>query len=290
LDYMNANYFGAPSYLKVDPITKQPSSTGRPVIFYFFCEECFVNPVPNWGQIWGNVRAHVQPYANGNGLFIFRNAPGFTHTESDGAFAWVNRYGTDTTDPYGLVYLDNFYDTSITGTNRNLLTWGGAWKGYDETNAAWKPTPPRIYGQQCGKTWIQTFNQVTNNSDYGINYQLPFMGVVTWNDYEEGTSIESGIDNCLSLSASVAGNTLSWSLNFSSAQGSESTVNSYIVYDSTDGENLTKKAELLPGTHAVDLRSLNLSIGKHTFYVKAVGLASILNHLSNGASYNNRKK
>ena len=35
---------------------------------------------------------------------LVRNAPGFTHTESDGAFAWINRYGTETSDPFGLVW------------------------------------------------------------------------------------------------------------------------------------------------------------------------------------------
>jgi len=285
LDDMNLKYFGAASYLKVDPVTKAPSSSGRPVIFYFFCEECFINPVPNWGQIWGNVRAHVQPYANGNGLFIFRNAPGFTHVESDGAFAWVNRYGTETSDPFGLVYLDNFYDTSVTGTNRNLLTWGGAWKGYDETNAAWNPTPPRIYGQQCGKTWIQTFNQVTHNSNYGSSYQLPFMGVVTWNDYEEGTSIETGIGNCLSLTASVSGSTLSWTPSFSSPDGTESTVKNYTVYDSSDGQNLTTKASVASGTHSIDLNTLNLTPGNHTLFVQAVGLPSFQNHITDPVFY-----
>ncbi|MCU1284984.1 MAG: hypothetical protein JWO13_1334 [Acidobacteriales bacterium] len=286
LDDMNAKYFTAPAYLKVDKVTKQPSADGRPVVFYFFCEECFVNPVPNWGQIWGNVRAHVQPYAHGNGLFIFRNAPGFTHTESDGAFAWVNRYGTDSSDPYGLAYLDNFYDTSVTGSNSSLLTWGAAWKGFDETNAAWKPTPPRVYGQQCGNTWIQTFNQITNNANYGTSNQLPFFGVVTWNDYEEGTEVETGIDNCVSsLNATVVGSTLSWNPTFSSTAGSESTISGYIVYDSTDGQNLTSKSTLASGTHSINLSTLNLSQGNHTLFVQAVGLPSIQNHMSDPVAY-----
>ena len=56
---------------------------------------------------------------------------------------------------------------------------------------------------------------------------------MTWNDYEEGTEIESGIDNCLTLSASVAANTLQWTI-----IGNENTVDHYSVYISSDGENL----------------------------------------------------
>ena len=40
---------------------------------------------------------------------------------------------------------------------------------------------------------------------YNSGKQLPALQLVTWNDYEEGTEIESGIDNCFSLSASVSG-------------------------------------------------------------------------------------
>jgi hypothetical protein len=286
LDNMDANYFGSASYLKVDKVTKRKSVVGQPVIFYFFCEECFVNPVPNWNQIWHDVRVHTQPYAHGKGLFIFRNAPGFSHAEADGAFAWVNRYGTETSDPFGLAYLDNFYDTSVASANTALHTWGAAWKGFDDTNAAWNPTPPRVYRQQCGKTWIQTFKEMAHNGDYGANNQLPFLGVPTWNDYEEGTSIETGIDNCLTtLAASVSGTTLSWTPTFSSPDGSETTLSSYIIYDSTDGQNLTVKTTVAPGTHSIDLSTMNWSQGNHTLYVQAVGLPSVQNHLSAAVQY-----
>ena len=40
--------------------------------------------------------------------------------------------------------------------------------------------------------------------------RLDAVQVVTWHDYEEGTEIQSGIDNCLTLSASVNGSMLSW--------------------------------------------------------------------------------
>ncbi len=59
------------------------------------------------------------------------------------------------------------------------------------------------------------------------------MQLVTWNDYEEGTEIESGIDNCVSVSAAMAGNSLQWKI-----AGSEDTIDHYRVYVSSDGQNL----------------------------------------------------
>ena len=46
------------------------------------------------------------------------------------------------------------------------------------------------------------------NGLYNSGKQLPALQLVTWNDYEEGTEIESGISNCLTISASVSQATL----------------------------------------------------------------------------------
>lgn len=288
LDYANATYFQSNAYLRVNKKTMQVDPTGRPVVLYFICEECWSNPTPNWSQIWAQVRAHTNTYGSTTPqlYFVFRNSNGFTHTETDGAFAWVNWYGSS--DPYGFVYLDNYYDvaSSATHNNPNLITFGAAWKGFDENNAPWVSGAGRTIAQQCGNTWVQSFQQATHNNDFSTSYQLPFAGVVTWNDYEEGTQIETGIDNCLTLAASVSGSILSWQLNFSNASGSEATVHHYLVFDSTDGQNLTQVARLLPGTHSVDLKTLSLASGTtHKLYVKAVGQPSIQNKMSNVVSY-----
>ena len=282
LDYMNTSYFPSPAYLRIDGTTMKPQAGTRPVVFFFICESCFTNPAPNWGYIYGQLRQHVMTYTSGDPLiwFIFRNSGAFTHVESDGGFAWVNHYGSS--DTYGLLYLDNFYDTAL--KYPKLQPWGAAWKGFDNTNAPWKPTPS-ITGQQCGNTWVQTFGEMTHNNDYSASRQLPFLQVVTWNDYEEGTAIEMGIDNCMTLSASTDGTNLSWTTNFSSASGSENTVHHYQVYESPDGETLNAIATVPAGTKAIPMSSMSLAQGPHAFFVEAVGKASILNKMSAGVSY-----
>jgi hypothetical protein len=282
LDYMNANYFSSPAYLKVDSASMAPSATGRPVVLFFICEGCFTNPSPNWSLIWNSLRAHVQSYTTGSPLlwFIFRNAVGFTHTQTDGAFAWVNHYGSN--DPYGYVYLDDFYATSL--KYPNLETWGAAWKGFDNSNAPWNPSRS-VTPQQCGQTWLHTLSEETHNGNYGINHQLPFLGLVTWNDYDEGTEIEAGIDNCFSLSASLSNNVLSWTLTSADASASESTIDHYRVFDSADGQNLTELATLPPGSNSLDLSSVNLGSGDRTLYVQAVGKPGIHNLISNAVAY-----
>ena len=280
LDFMKSSYFGSNSYLKVDANMKV-SAAGRPVVFFFICEGCFSNPVPDWSAIWSNVAGHVQSYSGGAPLFIFENGSGFTHTQSDGAFAWTNWWGTS--DTYGFTYLDKFYDVSV--NYGALLTIGAAWKGFDDSHAPWVGASPRIIPQQCGNTFLQSIRQLTNNSDWGSSHPLPFLGVVTWNDYEEGTEIETGVGNCLSVGASVSGSTLSWKLYFSYSSGSESTVHHYVVYDSTGTGTLAPIATVSPGTHWLNLGKYSLARGKHVLYVQAVGQPSILNHISSGVVY-----
>jgi hypothetical protein len=279
LDSMNTNYFGASGYLKVDS-NNQISSSGRPVVEFFVCESCWSNPSPNWAQIWNDLRSHVQNYSNGNPIFLFENAGGFTHGNTDGGFAWVNWYGSN--DPYGLIYLDNFYDTAK--LYPGLLPFGAAWKGFDNSNAPWLVGPPTITGQQCGRTLSQTLQQISHNGDYGSTHPLPFMQVVTWNDYEEGTEVETGVDNCLTLTASISGTIMSWTPTFT-GNGSESTVAQYTVFASTNNSNLTPIGNYPPGTRSLDLSKFNFKRGTYTIYVKAIGVPFILNHMSGGVQY-----
>lgn len=275
IDYMDANYFNRASYLKVDPATQQPSSTGRPVLFFFICEECFTNPAPDWTSIWSQVREHGKTISQGEPLFVFRNPNAFVHTQADGGFAWM---GHSSTDPYGVNYSNYFYDQSV--KYPALQTWGAAWKGFDDSAASWGQN--RYVGQQCGRTWLQIFASAAK--DYNTSRQLPFLGVVTWNDYEEGTEIETGIDNCLSLSASVSGSTLSWAPSFSDASGSEETVARYVVYEGSS-DAINEVARVSSSTHTLDLKTLNLSPTVHTLYVQAVGKPSIKNTMSAGVTY-----
>ncbi|HEV7517569.1 MAG TPA: hypothetical protein VGR07_14815 [Thermoanaerobaculia bacterium] len=295
LDYANSNFFGSLSYLKV---------SNRPVVSFFLDEgnsdlaQCGGTTYPTcnlsggtcssrsdcWSKIWAAVNSHVQSYSHGDPLLIFRNSSGFSHTQSDGSFAWVSP--TDSTDPYGLAYLDRFYTAATSASHLAQLDMGGTWKGFDGTHNSWNNS---VMAQRCGRTWLDVIAKA--NSYYSASQQLPYILVSTWNDYEEGTEIETGIDNCYAVGAAIAGSTLSWSLAISSDQpnaatnATESTIDHYDVFDSADGENLTRVATAPRGARSVDLSTLPIGPGSRTLYVQAVGVPSILNKMSAGVSY-----
>ncbi len=69
---------------------------------------------------------------------------------------------------------------------------GAAWPGFNDTLAAWSRN--RHISARCGRTFDDSLRLWRRY--YSEQHPLPFLMIVTWNDYEEGTAIERGIDTC----------------------------------------------------------------------------------------------
>lgn len=250
LQYVEQNYFPSPAYLRIG---------GRPVVTNFDIDLSYAI---DWNAV--NASLATSP------AFLFQNNSGFAHVLSSGSYAWVIPSTTD----FGASYLKSFYatGTSFPGSE----TVGAAYKGFNDTLASWGSN--RIMSQQCGQTWLQTFSLI--NGLYNSSKPLSSLQLVTWNDYEEGTEIESGIDNCVSLTGSVASGSLQWSV-----KGSESTIDHYTTYVSADGQNLMPLTDLATGSRSVNLCSYALAPGKYSMFVQAVGKPSFRNFIAGPFSY-----
>jgi hypothetical protein len=250
LQYIEQNYFPSPAYMTIG---------GQPMVTNF-------GVATSYSIDWNTVNAALSTKP----VFIFQDNGGFSNTLSGGSYSWVK----PTAGNYGLDYLTSFYDTGLSFPSEN--TFGAGYKGFNDTLAAWGSN--RIMSQQCGQTWLQTFHEI--NGLYNSGQQLPDLQLVTWNDYEEGTEIESGIDNCLTLSGSVSGNSLQWKVN------GDSELDHYVAYISTDGENLMALSDnLQPGTTSLNLCSFSVPPGNYQLFVQAVGKPSMLNHITGAISY-----
>lgn len=250
LQYVEQNYFPSSAYLNIG---------GQPIVTNFNIDNQYS---VNWEQ--ANATLKTPP------RFLFQDNGGFTHSMSDGSYSWVMPWAGD----LGLGYLTSFYDTGM--SFGNLETMGATYKGFNDALASWGSG--RYMDQQCGQTWLKTFSQI--NGLYNQGRQLPYLQLVTWNDYEEGTEIESGIDPCFGLQASMSGSTLQWM-----PSGDESTIDHYTVYSSQDGQNLTDVADLGVGIHALEMCSVKLAAGNYQLYVQAVGKPSIANRMPQPVSY-----
>ena len=178
-------------------------------------------------------------------------------------------------DPYdiNIAYLDNFYGTSVLHPEK--ITFGTAYPGFNDTIAGWINN--RIMHRDCGRTWLASFARVAKF--YNTTRQLSRLQTATWNDYDEGSEHETGIDNCLSVPAWTSGNTLYWTLQ---GEGPPESVSYFRIFISLDGSNLMKLADVSGSSRSLSLSSWPLSTSTtYKLFVKAIGKPSIQNKISN---------
>jgi hypothetical protein len=204
--------------------------------------------------------------------WIFENAGAFTNQYTIGAYGWLSPKDPLQQGYEGLDYTQYFLQ--IAGQHQSKRNWASTWKGFNDEVANWAPPGGRHIQQLCGKTWLDSWSAVRAYTD-----RLDAVQAVTWHDYEEGTEIQSGIDNCLSVSASVNGSTLVWTV------PSESTLDHYTAYISADGVNLMSLGDFYVGTHTLDLSQFNFAPGSYQVFVQAIGKPSIKNQMSPAAVY-----
>lgn len=247
LGYVEKNFETSPAYLRVN---------GRPLVTSFGLEKREID--------WARVRAA----ARNNPLFVFRNSGGFKQQESDGAFSWVAPETVSASDPMATAYLNRFNAAGLSSGGKLIIA--SAYKGFDDSAASWGKG--KRIAENCGETWLDTFDVI--NRAYSTRNQLPFLLIPTWNDYEEGTDIEPGIENCVSIKAELHGTKLEWKLN-----GSPKTIDHYTIYASADGRSLTPLVDVNAQSDDYDLKRARVPAGTRQIYLQAVGKPSMRNHL-----------
>lgn len=163
---------------------------GRPVIFIF----------PKGGRTdWNRVREVTNQW-NPPPLLIHEYATGPSEKAFDGFFAWINpgkKGWTPDGSNWGEDYLRDFYRAMQT-TYANKIAVGAAWAGFDDRKASWGLG--RYMSQRCGATFADTMK--LHREYFPTGRPLPFLLVATWNDYEENTAIERGLEKCKPASGS----------------------------------------------------------------------------------------
>ena len=251
LDYAAQHFEGSPAYLRFE---------GRPAIFFFGLETFPID--------WRRVRRALPL----NPLLFFRNSPTFANPDADGAYAWLAPETVAAADPMATQYLERFYSKA---QHSDKIAMGSAYKGFNDSEANWGKG--RTIDQQCGQTWLATFAEVGHF--YSARHQLPALIIPTWNDYEEGTEIESGIDNCVGVRASIEGGKLLWSIS-----GRDNTVDHFVIL-AEQSSQWTSVTELSSSSHSIQIRELPLPAATTAVCVQAVGKASLLNHFSEPIRY-----
>ncbi len=244
-----------------------------------------------WPQVAGP-NLSGQFYVNGsNGGWTFAAIPSGNPDDCSTGLnvpGCMQFYWNQTAPPTGhgsYEYLKDFYQQAH--NNSSKLAFGELFKGFDWSNALWD-TAAKIIAQQCGQILVHSASY-TNSAQSPVLYvQTP-----TWNDYEEGTEVETGVDNCWRVqnaSYNQTQDTLTWQLNAVPGQqnfASESTVYGFTVWAATPTGVIQKVASAHPNDRTLSgLLHLVPVDGQFTqLYVEMVGMPLILNQMSNGTTF-----
>lgn len=157
---------------------------GRPVIFIF----------PHGGNTdWRELREQTDSW-NPQPLLLFEGRRMLDPDVFDGYYAWVNpgpKGWSHNGNQWGEAYLRNFYQRMKVQYPGKLVV-GGAWPGFNDKEASWGQN--RHMSERCGQTFLGTMRLA--QQFFPADHPLPFLLIETWNDYEEGTAIERGVEAC----------------------------------------------------------------------------------------------
>lgn len=216
---------------------------------------------------------------------VDENAGAITAAGLAGGYGWVQPLAWSSSNQLcwrgsncGAGYLASFYSTARAHLTK--LGMGVGYKGFDDTNAGWGSN--RVLAQQCGQVLIFTANQV-GNSGYSSSSQLQYWQIATWNDYEEATEVETGIDNCFTVSTPtlVTGN-LNWSMIISSIYADLSTVDSFSIYTGTGFPSTLYASGIAPNVNTFTAPTLTAG---QSVWIYMVGKPLMQNRLSGALSY-----
>jgi hypothetical protein len=142
---------------------------------------------------WNQVRQVTQGWPDPP-LLIYKDQSDKYPDAFDGFYAWVQPgkggWAPDGSN-WGEDYLNYFY-RNMKLHHSDKIAVGAVWPGFDDTRASWSRN--RHIANRCGKTFedgLKLFHRY-----YGAQNPPPYLLIETWNDYEEGTAVERGINEC----------------------------------------------------------------------------------------------
>ena len=289
LCYANATYFGTPGYVKVNPTTHAWATSTNPEVGFFPPSDTSL-----WNTAVSNLKAITanngwaasmcpsgEQQANGGLVFVDKDTTNVASSPYSGGGSWVgtsawpNQFLID--GPTGTYHEDLYSSCS---SNTSSFCEGSGKKGFDDNIGNFGSN--RVIAQECGQTWVQTLGKASHFTGSNLELHVP-----TWNDYDEGSEIETGIDNCYRINApTLVSSTVSWTMSTNDSTYAPLSGNGTIDHFAVWACDLNDKNCSLAGTTTPSTLSLNVSSlpsGSYHIWVQMVGVNSILNRMSPSA-------
>jgi hypothetical protein len=257
VQYVQSQYFPDPSY---------ELEAGQPILMFFGVDTA----------LGATAMAAVKSATGGKMVWVTEGPGTLSESWVDQCFDWTHDYhaGDVASDPYDLGGVAGFYSSVGASTKKAFGSMEAGFNGTLTKSVSW--SEGKYLPRGSGACLVQTAAKI----DAVIPANVTRMQWATWSDWEEGTEIESGVENDVAVTASVQGSTLSWST--TSGTGDESTLDHYEVYASVDGVRAADLGSVPVAAHSFDLGSASCLASGTTYrlQVVAVGRPCIRNHAS----------
>jgi hypothetical protein len=261
IHYCQTNYFTDSNY------EHEPASAGKPILMFFGVRNV----------VGGTGMATIKSDLGGNNMvWVEQGTSYLSESWEDESFQWTDSFnnGVNTSDPFNLSAVTSSYATIRNSGKKAFGAMCSQFNGTLTKSVSWS----------LGK-YLPGSNGVCEVQRAAvINAAIPAnmtrMQWATWSDWEEGTQVESGIENNVSVTAQMNTNLLSWTI----ASGDERTVDHYEIYTSSNSVTAAFLGSVGAGTHQTNLTQAGLAPGSYHFYVDAIGKPCIRDHLSQPVS------
>lgn len=260
IQYCQSQYFNDPNY------EREPLTNGLPILMFFGVRSA----------IGETTMAAVKAYTGGQMVWVEEGTAYLGESWEDECFEWTDCLdnGVNPSDPFNLSAVTSDYPTIGSSGKKAFGAMCGRFNGTLTKSVSWsmgKYLP-------CDNGVCVVERAASINS--AIPGNMTRMQWPTWSDWEEGTQVESGIENNFTLTGQVNGsNVLSWTIS-----GDERTVDHYEIYASTNGVNAAFLGSAPTGVHQTNLNQVALPPGVYQFYIDAVGKPCIRDHISQPVS------
>jgi hypothetical protein len=261
INHIKGQYFGDPNYEK---------EAGKPLVLFYGMRN----------QL--GAAAMIAAKANTGGSMFWSDvdvgAAFLNESWEDAAYDWHDAHmdGVNPADRYNLGAINNFM--SRVGAVSQKKGIGALASSANGTLAPW--AVGMYLPQDSGAALVQRAQFINTH----IPANVTRMHWVTWNDYPEGTSVEPGIENNVTISAAIQGSNLNWT--YSSGTGDESTIDHYEIYTSTNGIDAVYLDSVPTGLHSFSLGARGLKSGtSYDIVLVAVGKPCIRDHVGNSVRF-----
>lgn len=264
--YCQSNYFSDTNY------EHEPVSTGNPILMFFGVRSGLGT---NGEALMNTMKSDL----GGNMVWVEEHTTWISEAWEDETFQWTDEYqtGVNNSDPFNLSGVTSEFSTIRANSKKAFGAMCSQFNGTLTKSVGW--SEGKYLPGSNGLCLVMRAQKISSL----IPANMTRMQWPTWSDWEEGTQVETGIENNFAVSGQInSSNLLSWTI----ASGDERTIDHYEIYATLNGGvNAAFIGNVTNGVHQTNLTSVGFPPGSYKLYIDCIGKPCIRDHISPAVSY-----